>query len=968
MPGLTLYTSNRLEVLALELADRLRRPGDPLQTDIIIVQSRGMERWLSLAIARRNGITANCRFPFPQAFIDELFTHLFDFNPSEDPFETGVLAFRIMQELPDMVADNPAFDDLRTYLRNDSRGVKRYQLAAEMADLLDQYLIFRPDMLLAWERDRRPEGDDPFPWQRIIWKTLTRKETSRHRAALWRYLVKGEIPSDDAALYLPGHVSLFGVSYLPPYYLQVLESLARVMPIDIYQLNPCREYWADIASDREMDRIRRRFPVNDRSADPQALHLEIGNRLLASMGGHGREFHTLLADLDCPFEDRFKDVIPDTLLKGVQHDLLNLIDRGGHKENRAVPSVETAPDLSIQVHACHGPMREIEVLHDQLLALLQRYPDLEPRDILVLTPDIERYAPYIQAVFGAQTDERLHLPYSIADRPLENASPLVEAFDRLLGLRASRFTRSEILALLEFGPLRQQFEITETDLALITDWTEQVRIRWGLDGESKTAWGLPAVDDNTWREGLDRLFLGYAMEAEADRLFQNVLPDDRIQGSQIVVLGRLSTLIESLAQLVRDLEVPRTWDHWYRRLNRALVDFFVRNERFEYDFEVLERLLGEMQRSSAVAGMHDAVDLDVVRAYMRRRMSKESYRGGFIGGGVTFGALLPMRSIPAAIICLVGMDHDSFPRLDRARDFDLMALNPRLGDRSRRSDDRYLFLETLISARRCVYLSYTGFDAHDNSIRPPSVLVSELLDYLQEGFGLAEDDLVTTHRLQAFSPAYFKPGDKRLFSFNRDHARSAHNLAAPSKVSPDAAAFLSSALEPGSLHFWSLTPEDLRDALGHPCRFLMEKRLNLQMRTADNPDADREAFALSGLEQYQEGQWLTQKVLEGRPSDTLRTLQQARGVLPHGETGRAVFRRLADDVAAFSSRIRPYIDSPSSPSLSFQLSLDGFLLSGRLENLHANGPLIYRYARTRGHSLLEAWIQHLLFCSLGPPT
>ncbi len=968
MPGLTLFASNRLEVLAQELADRLRRPGDPLQTDIIIVQSRGMARWLSLAIARRNGIAANCRFPFPQAFIDTLFADLFDYDPAEDPFEPGVLTFMVMRELPALVANDPAFDDLRTYLQNDSRGLKKFQLAAEIADLLDQYLIFRPDMLLAWERHPPPKREDPFPWQRILWKTLTRKDPFRHRASLWRDLVRGAIERDGAAPRLPGHVSLFGVSYLPPYYLQVLESLGGVMAIDIYQLNPCREYWADITSDREMDRIRQQLTQSDRPAETNALHLEIGNRLLASMGGHGREFHALLADLDCPLEERFEDVSPDTMLKAVQHDLLNLTDRGGNEGEGARLTGGAAPDSSIQVHACHGPMREIEVLHDQLLALLHHHPDLEPRDILVLTPDIECYAPYIQAVFGSQTDERLHLPFSIADRPLEGASPLVEAFDRLLGLRASRFTRSEILALLEFGPLREHFDISETDLVLITEWTDQVRIRWGLDGASKTVWDLPAVDANTWRDGLDRLFLGYAMRSETERLFQNVLPDDCVQGSQIVVLGRLSTLIESLAQLSRELDRPRTWDRWHHRLNQALSDFFRRNERFEYDFQVLERLLGEMQRGSAVSRMHEPVDLDVVKAYLRRRLRQESYRGGFIGGGITFGALLPMRSIPAAIICLVGMNHDNFPRLDRPRSFDLMALNPRLGDRSRRSDDRYLFLETLISARRCVYISYTGFDVHDNAAHPPSVLVSELLDYLQEGFGLAEDDLVTIHRLQAFSPAYFKPGGERLFSFNRDHARSARNLAAPSKIAPDAVTFLSSALEPCSAQLWSLTPEDLRDALGHPCRFLMENRLDLKMRGADSPEGDREAFALSGLEKYQEGQWLTQKMLEGLPSEAALPLAQACGVLPHGEAGRAVFRQLADDVASFSSRIRSYVDSPLPASQEFQLALDGFRLSGRLENLSPGGPLIYRYTRARGRALLEAWIQHLVFCSLESPT
>ncbi|MBL0714498.1 MAG: exodeoxyribonuclease V subunit gamma, partial [Desulfosarcina sp.] len=720
----------------------------------------------------------------------------------------------------------------------------------------------------------------------------------------------------------------------------------------------------DIASDREVDRIRRQLPEADHSAGADTLHLEIGNRLLASMGGHGREFQALIAQSDCPLEERFEDLVPDTLLRALQHDLLHLTQRGCGPGGKVGQPPGTETDHSIQIHACHGPMREIEILQDQLLAILDRHPDLEPRDILVLTPDIETYAPYIQAVFGSRADERLYLPFSIADRRLETASPLVETFKALLDLRASRFTSSEILTLLEFGPLRAQFELAETDLDLIASWIARARIRWGMDGASKEAWDLPPIDANTWRGGLDRLILGYAMQAEPDRLFQDILPQDRVQGSQAVVLGRLSGLIETLWEFSRDLATPRTWTRWRYRMAETLTDFFVRDERYEYDFQVLERLFEAMHHGGSMAAFNEPVDLDIVRAYLDRHLSRESYRGGFIAGGITFGALLPMRSIPAEVICLVGMNHDLFPRRDRPRSFDLMALNPRLGDRSRRSDDRYLFLEALISARRCIYISYAGFDVHDNSIRPPSVLVGELTDYLQEGFGLSEDDLVTSHRLQAFSPAYFNGEDPRLFSFNRDNAQAARNLAAPSRTRPEAVPFLHCALEKCPEHFLTLTPEDLLEALAHPCRFLLEKRLDLQLRPKDRPDEDREAFDLDALEKYREGQWLTAKTLEGMPFASALPLQKARGILPHGETGRTVFQRLADDVAEFSDRIRPHVDPPPQPPRSFQIALEGFLLRGRLETLFTNGPVIYRYAQTNARALLGAWIQHLIYCRL----
>ena len=965
MPGLTLYTSNRLETLAEKLAGVLRRPGDPLRADIVVVQSRGMERWLSLALARLNGITANGQFPFPNAFAEDVFQRLFGFRTDRNPFERNALIFRVLRLLPALVGDDPAFDDLRAYLEEDVNGVKGFQLAAEIADLLDQYLIFRPRMLLDWEKRFPSDSNDPLAWQPKLWRRLAGETAEPHRASLWKKLIDAQPGAIVPTNGLPEHVSLFGVSYLPAYYLQILQALAASMTIDIYQLSPCQEYWADIASDREMARLRRGLPDDGDQGEQGDLHLESGNRLLASMGGHGREFHTLLGDLDCVVEDLFEDVVPDTRLKAVQHDLLHLHDRGagptdGHAADFSVHG--QASDRSIQIHACHGPMREIEVLRDQLLALLDEHPQIEARDILVMTPDIETYAPYIQAVFGAPRDERLYLPFTIADRCLASASPLVDTFFRLLDLRAARFARSHILDLLEFEPLRARFGFDAVDLSAITEMVDRVGIRWGLDGAEKTRWNLPDDDGNTWRHGLDRLVLGYALNSETDRLFQHLLPDDGIQTSQVDLIGRLVDWIETLVSFSRKLDERRSPQQWHHLLVKALAAFFVRDERFEYDFQTLERLLSDWRQGTLVGNLETPVDLDVVRAYLHRRLPGERYRGGFVAGGVTFGALLPMRSIPAEVVCLVGLNHDLFPRLDRPRSFDRMALAPRLGDRSRRNDDRYLFLEALLSARRCLYISYTGFDAHDHSVRPPSVLVSELIDYLQEGFDCRETDLVVKHRLQAFSPAYFQSDGTALFSYDRGHARAARHLTATRKARPDAKPFLTYALDKCPDSFFRLAPEDLLESLVHPCRFLLERRLDIHIRTATQPFEDREAFELTGLERFREGQWLTSKFLADMPLEEARRLLQARGVLPQSETGQAVFRRMAAEVQTFAERIRPYITEPALPPRHYRLTLEGFRIDGRFTNLYPQGPVIFRYSRANGRALMAAWIEHLVFC------
>jgi exodeoxyribonuclease V gamma subunit len=334
-----------------------------------------------------------------------------------------------------------------------------------------------------------------------------------------------------------------------------------------------------------------------------------------------------------------------------------------------------------------------------------------------------------------------------------------------------------------------------------------------------------------------------------------------------------------------------------------------------------------------------------------------------MSGGVTFGALLPMRSIPAKVLCLLGMNQDAFPRQDRPLGFDLMAANPRSGDRSRRNDDKYLFLEALISARHRLTISYIGQDVQDNTTVPPSVLVSELLDYIAEGYHRSEEAMTTRHRLQAFSPAYFTSDDPSLFSFSRASREAAQNLMRARLQKPERLSFVDDRLPEWDADFTTVDIETLVNALCHPCRFLLENRLQVRLRENSDPTDDRESFVLSPLDRYALGQTIVHASLDPSGNEDSVRLA-ARGRLPHGDPGHRAFELLHEDADELVTTIRSLQDGDKPDNVPVRVGIDGYTLTGLLGPIHANGQLCYRFSKGTSRDVIGAWLRHLLWCHL----
>lgn len=951
---LNLYHANDLESLGELACALLAQPlADPLAPAKVVVPSQGMGRWLTLQLARAQGIAMQLDVQLPARFVWDLTRQVLGELPPQSAFNPTTLTWRLYDWLcePAHLEQAPR---LAQYLEGgDER--RRLTLAARIADVFDQYLLYRDDWLAAWERgELRGLGPDEA-WQALLWQALT-VDGHPHRARLLGdLLARLHDPAPLAGL--PERLVVFGISSLPPHHMRVLEGLARHCEVILFALNPCREAWGDIRDIRELAALPEPG-IDD-------WYLDVGHPLLASLGKQGRDFFDALftlggQDFGIYAEDDGLD--DSSLLRAIQNDILRLRTR--HADERLALRPD---DRSLEVHVCHSPLREVEVLHDQLLARFAADPGLTPDQVVVLTPDIERYAPYIEAVF-APREGVPRIPYSLADRSLRAELPLVEAFLALLELPQSRFAAEELLAWLELPALAARAGIDADDLPLIRDWLREAGVRWGRDARHRVRLGLPEDDAFSWRQGLERLVLGFAapprLAGEAPPLLGDSWPLDALEGARAQLLGRLAGFIQRLGVLADDLARPRPLADWAETLQGLIDQLFDEREAGE-TLLLLSQACGELRKQGEAALITRPVELALVRQQLVAALDAGGGASGFLTGAVTFCTMVPMRSLPFRLVCLLGLDDGAFPRRTPAAGFDLITRRPRRGDRARRLDDRYLLLETLQSARDGLYISYVGRDPRDNAALPPSVLVSELLetvDLTAHADGApASQRVLVNHPLQPFAPGNFAGGVHRGYA--APWFRAAQRLAG--EPQPAAAPFAEPLPAPDA-DWLTLEPSMLVQCFRHPARFLLEQRLGLHLAEPEEALASDEPFALEGPAWRGLRQLALDAVERGWSEADERRIARAAGWLPSGELGHALWGQLRGPVRAFAPRLFDARPESAPQPLLVDLELAGVRIHGWLDGVTEEGLFGWRLNRLGEWELAPFWLRHLLLNIAAP--
>ncbi len=962
MSGLFIYTSNYLERLCDQLAEVVSTPlENPLATEIIAVHSKGMERWVSMELARRNGICANVRYPYPNALMRLLFEPIIAIDEPDaaktDFFSPEIMTFAFMKYLRSP-EHRESLPEIKRYLTDDDSDMKLFQLSERLAQTFDRYLIFRPDLIFRWEKG----GEDH--WQARLWRAISSGRQNMHIAGLRKKFFQGIASGFEAITKLPPRISVFGTSYLPPFHLEVLAAVSKLISVHFFIINPCREYWSDIVAESQAIKIKGRYGAEDVSA--QDLFLDQGNPLLSSMGALGKEFFKAVGDLEGDEAELFCDPEQDSVLAQIQSDILNLRDRT--LMSRPVPqdvhqSEEHKAMVGISIHSCHSPMREIEVLHDQLLDMLAKDPAMVPGDIVVMTPDIDAYAPLIKAVFGAQTDERLKIPFSIADQGSQGGHPMISCFWSMLDLVDSRMGVSQVMGILQSHGVKEKFGLKDADIPVIEQWLKETNIRWGIDAAHREKLGLPGSSENTWKSGIDRLLLGYAMPGDRPALFTGILACDPIEGGDAGILGEFLEFKTRLFDAVGKLSGEKTIAAWTSVFREMIDGFFAADESTEIERQILGRAFDCMSMAQEASGMDQEIALPAIRSWLKNYLTREKAGGGFISRGITFCAMLPFRSIPAKIICLIGMNSDAFPRDHHVAGFDLMAADPRPGDRNGRNDDKYLFLQALLSARKNLHISFIGQSNRDNTVIPPSVLVQELMDYMVKGFDISENAIMVKHRLQSFSEAYFD-GEGPLFSYSKEDFAAC--LAARDRLQDGQAqrVFLDQPLPMPDDAFKSIDIDALGLFFSNPCKYLLNRRLGLFLEDELPAFEEREVFVPDGLSRYQIGQDLVSKRFRDLDVEKQYAIQRATGRIPHGAMGEVVFYEMLADARTFNEKVFSRQAGRSYEKRDICLNIDDFTISGELSDLSESELLQTVYAPLKPKYLMRSWIRHLVLCAM----
>ncbi|OBR99763.1 exodeoxyribonuclease V subunit gamma [Mycobacterium gordonae] len=953
--ALHLHRAERTDLLADGLGALLAVPlPDPFAQELVLVPARGVERWLSQRLSHRlgcapdrgDGVCAGVSFRSPASLIAQIVGTL-----DEDPWSPDAMTWPLLQVIDCSMAE-PWCRTLAKHLGHfdigdeaDLRRGRRYALARRLAGLFASYARQRPGLLVDWLAGNLGDLEADLHWQPELWRALVATIPAdpphvRHAKTL------DNLRHRPAAL--PPRLSLFGHTRLARTDVELLEAVAVHHDLHLWLPHPSDALWRALAGVHGT--VARREDTS---------HRQVGHPLLATLGRDLRELQRSLPADPATDEALGEPDRRDTLLGWLQADLAaNTVRPAGR--------MLADDDRSVQVHSCHGPARQIDVLREVLLGLLADDPTLEPRDILVMCPDIETYAPLIVADFGlgevvsgAHPAHRLRV--RLADRSLLQTNSLLGVASQLLGLAGGRVTSSEVLNLAQSTPVRARFSFSDDDLEGITRWVRQANIRWGFDQEHRAPFGVDFVH-NTWRFGLDRVLAGVAMSETAHAWIDSTLPLDDVGSNRVELVGQFAEFVDRLQRVVDSLTGARPLAAWLTALTDGIGLLTRIDEDDAWQTNQMQREFADVLRT---AGSRDQTLLRLpdIRALLQRHLAGRPTRANFRTGTLTVCTMVPMRSVPHRVVCLVGLDDGVFPRLGTVDGDDALARQPLTGERDIRSEDRQLLLDAIGAASSNLVITYTGANEYSGQRRPPAVPLAELLDTLD--MTTAEpvrSRIMAEHPLQPFDVRNVERGalvPGAPFSFDPTVLRAARSATGKRSERPR---LICGPLPPPP-------PDDV--ALADLVAFFKDpvkgffRALDYTLPWDVDGVQDAMPVDINALEEWTVGDRMLSDILGGLAPDAARQAEWRRGTLPPGQLGWRKVTEIRDQAALLAAAALRHRRTDTA-TYDVDIDLGGRRVTGTVAQVFGDRLVSVTYSKLDGKHLLQSWIPLLALHSHAP--
>ncbi|WP_148234354.1 exodeoxyribonuclease V subunit gamma [Cellulomonas flavigena] len=987
---LRVHTSERTDVLVDALADLLADvpPGtDPFAREVVAVPTRGVERWVAQRLSHRlgagsageAGVCARIDMGSPTRLVRDAVAAATGTSRDDDPWEPERLVWHVLQAVDEAVAAGlPWAEPLARHVqdppgaRDDVRAGRRLRLAQRLAAGFAAYAAQRPSLVMEWAAGRDDDGaGDPLPtdvaWQAPLWRAVRAAVGTPSPAELLAEATRA-LRADPDLVDLPTRLSVLGPTRLPQAHVEVLTALAAHRDVHVWLPHPSRALWERTAA------TAGRADVGGPTVAPRRRDVPAPARhpLLASTARDTTELALRLTATGADVTHHPAPAPPPTVLGALQAALRA-------DERPAARAVAAPGDRTVQVHACHGRGRQVEVLREAVLGLLADDPTLQPRDVVVLCPDVEAFAPLVAAAFGAPAEDEadratVHpgrtLRVRVADRAPARTNPLLRVLVALLDLAGSRVTASGVVDLAGLPAVRRRFGFDDAAAERLRAWALESGVRWGEDQDRRARYGLGRVPQGTWRTGTDRLLLGVAMAEEDHRYVGSALPLDDVDSTDVDLAGRFAELVDRVTGLLDELDGARPASAWFDALERALVLLTAADPTDAWQ-EVGARAVLADARASA-AGADVPLRLPDVVALLEPRLGGRPTRAGFRTGALTVCSLEPMRAVPHRVVCLLGLDDGAFPRAGAPDGDDVLARDPLVGERDRRAEDRQLFLDAVTAAGDHLVVVHSGADERTGAPRPPAVPVGELLDAVDEAVAFADGRtsrgaLVVHHPLQTVDERNFAPGALGRpgpFSFDVVDRDAATVARGPRHPRPP---LLTAPLPP--LDDPVVDLDDLVAALEHPVRAFVRRRLGVLVPGEVDDLDDRLPLTLAPLDGWAAGDRLLAAVLDGVDLTRAAAAERRRGRVPPGNLGGAALADVATRVAAVAEAAAPVLGAPAT-TVDVTVPLPGDrTLTGTVPGVHGDVLVRAVYARLGAKHRLRAWVRLLALAADpdGPP-
>lgn len=919
--SIKVYISNKIEDLAYQFSENNRNINDVFSTELIITKTEGIDRWLALETTKNNHIFSNYKFEKIHGLIEDLCSMARIRKDSQ--LYSSYLKWTIYNLLNEEEFKNE-FPLVAAYYHGDE--LKRFQLSVKTADLFNQYMIYRQDYIQAWNKNEHAQISDneskqedfekSEAWQFFLWRRIKSNEESKGldiyelKEELLKKLKDTEFQARVKKRY--PRISIFNVPVIYDFHLEIIQELSRSIDINLYLTNPSPQ-------NKWYEEINGQYTQNKLIED----FAHVGSNLFSKLY---KKPEFIKETIDCSLGQN----ADDKLIHILQNDIFNnaIDDRNILKESHL-------KDNSLQIASSYTEVREVEALYNYLVEQFNNDKDLLPKDILVQISNVDKYAAYIKAIFD---NGPIRLPYSINDRTYSGSDSVVSAVSNLLNLREEDFTSETVVRLLDSEFIRNKFGIT--DLAFIRELVANSNIHFGVDGSDENDTRFVS-----WKYGLERMLLGYTINGgeEYDMGEYTTFPLDTFEGSQAYEMLRFKAFVDTLIDVIQKRGENKNLSEWNEYILTEVIERLIHveddsNDDFKHIINKLSTKSKEQEEKE--------ISYEVFKTSFSGALSEEKRTGKLINGRICFCSLQSMHGIPFKIKAMLGLDSGNFPGRKADLGFDLISMSHRAGDEILKNNDRYLFLETILSTREKLYLSYLGTSSKDNSELQPSLFIDELLDYIQSGAGEleAEDIIKVEHPLYTFSKKYLE-GNPKLVSYLNDDEKQEKEIKGEMK-------------KPDLPDFRHVNIKDIITFCKDPFKWYYNKTLQIYYNIDSELLSETELFSLDNLEEYQV------KMLLLDVEDRAKFINKGKktGLLPLANMAEIAVDKAEKMISNIRDQYKELKDNNPKEKISIDFRIDEETrIFGTIEPLYGDKHICINVSRESGMSkyLIDAWIKHL---------